>query len=296
MFGATRWLSVAVVTLVLGCGWSPIASQDSLVCAAIGSGDMNRALQLVRDGADPNAGHGCALTAAAGRAQFDLVNLLLDHGANANRMVTGDVAVMMGGTTPLVAAVQSRDVGMVRLLLERGADPRDDFEAFEIILNFGDVEMAELLLQHGASANMTAAADTPVYYYVSVGPRESRQESVAERDLAPDRIDETVRQLACDISTGRGTSLLHEAFEPRSTEGGDGRARIAMRLIERGANPNSRNLSGTTPLMIAARGGMHGGIRLLKDAGADVNAADRCGRTAADYAGSADTVALLEGS
>jgi ankyrin repeat protein len=251
-------------------------------------------MQLIKEGADPNAGYGCALTASADRGQLQMVNLLLDRGANPNLKVSGDLSVIMGSTTPLEAAVLSRDVRMVRLLLERGANPRNDIDAFQVVLNFGDVEMAELLLHHGANANMTYPAEMPVYYFVEIRPREMRQAVVPRRDLEPDRIDETVKRLQCNVSTFGGTSLLHLAVEAGGPPGGrEGRERIARLLITRGADPNSRTLNGSTPLMLAARQDMRRVIVMLKDAGADVKATDRCGRTAADRARSLDTKALL---
>ena len=64
----------------------------------------------------------------------------------------------------------------------------------------------------------------------------------------------------------------------------EGRERIAKQLIERGADPNAKTLNGSTPLMYAASQHNHGVMTMLMDAGADVKATDRCGRTAEDYA------------
>jgi ankyrin repeat protein len=214
-----------------------------------------------------------------------MVKLLLDRGANPNRTVSGDLTVVMGGATPLVAAVQSRDVRVVRLLLERGANPRDDFDAFQVVINFSDIAMAELLLRHGANANMKHSANAPVYYYVEIRPREFQQKEVPPRDLAPDRIDDTIKRLHCKVSTSRGKSLLHVAVGSGGVGGQEGRERIAELLIERGADPNVSTLNGETPLMTASRWtGNPRTVSMLKAAGADVNAMDRCGRTAEDYA------------
>jgi ankyrin repeat protein len=255
------------------------------VCQEIVSGNLTKAMQLINEGADPNAGNGCALVAAASRGQLQLVELLLDRGANPNRTVSGDLTVVMGGATPLVAAVQSREVRVVQLLLQRGANPRNDFDAFQVVINFGDVAMAELLLRHGANPNMKHPGDGPVYYYVEIRPRESQQKEVPPRDLAPDRIDETMKRLQCNVSTSRGKSLLHAAVGAGGVGGREGRERIAKLLIERGADPNVHELNGETPLMTASRWtGSPRTVSMLKDAGAHVNAMDRCGRTAEDYA------------
>jgi ankyrin repeat protein len=239
------------------------------LCDAIISGNVDHAMQLVEQGKDVNAGSGCALLRAAERDQLKLVKQLLDHGADPNRYISAEL-------TPLKGAVMSRDVQVVRTLLEKGANPRDDFYAFEVVLNFGDVEMAELFLRYGTNANMTFPAKEDVYAF----PGE-QMVTVPRSDLKPDRIDNTVKRLQCTLSElSEGTSLLHLALAgvPESRE------RIAKLLIERGADPNARTLNGTTPLMYAARQHNQAVMTMLMDAGADAKAMDRCGRTAEDYA------------
>jgi len=253
--------------------------RPSPICEAIVSGNVDRAMQLVKQGEDVNAASGCALFAAAGRGQLELVKLLLDHKADPNRRLSGDLTVIVG-TTPLSSAVQSRKVQMVQMLLEGGANPRNDFDAFQVVLNFGDVEMAELLLRQGANANMTYPPEGDVYASL-----DGRQVKVPRSDLEPDQIDNTVKRLQCRVSTlSEGTSLLYLAVGPGSPGGADGRERISKMLIDRGADPNAKTLNGSTALMYAASQHNHRAMTMLMDAGADVKATDRCGRTAEDYA------------
>jgi ankyrin repeat protein len=76
------------------------------------------AKQLLANGADPEAqsrNWGTALISAARRGDIGLVSALLDAGADPNHGVEG--------TTPLVAAVQSRNEPTAMLLLDRGAEP-----------------------------------------------------------------------------------------------------------------------------------------------------------------------------
>lgn len=247
------------------------------ICEAIVAGNVGKAVQLVEQGGDVNAGHGCALVAAASRAQPSLVKLLLDRGANPNRKATGDVTVVFGGSTPLVAGVQSRDPAVMRLLLQRGADPKEDYEAFSIVLEDGDAGLADLLLAHGADPNMRPPAPGQVYSYAG-----NRQVAVPARDLKPDRIDETAKRLQCRMSATAG--LLHRAADAGAPQGQDGRVEIARRLIEKGADVNARALDGSTPLMMAASQHNHRIVTMLLTAGADLSATDRCGRTARDYA------------
>lgn len=253
--------------------------RPSPICEAIVSGNVDRAMQLVKQGEDVNAASGCALFAAAGRGQLELVKLLLEHKADPNRRLSGDLTVIVG-TTPLSSAVQSRKVQMVQMLLEGGANPGNDFHAFQVVLNFGDVEIADLLLRQGANANMTYPPEGDVYASL-----DGRQVKVPRSDLEPDQIDNTVKRLQCRVSTlSEGTSLLYLAVGPGSPGGADGRERISKMLIDRGADPNAKTLNGSTALMYAASQHNHGVMTMLMDAGADVKATDRCGRSAEDYA------------
>lgn len=269
------------------------------VCQAMVAGDFARAERLVRRGADVHAGHGCALTGAAGRGRLDLVALLLDKGADPNRKITGEATVYLGAATPLAAAVQSRDLEVVDLLLRRGADPREDFEAFRTVLNFGDVELAELLLAHGADPDMASGGDEPAYSYLG-----DRQVEVARAELAPERLDATAQRYNCNVSGPE--SLLHYALSPGTPGPAEAKQRIAAVLIAHGADPDARTPMGATPLMFAASWHQHAAMRMLLDVGADSAAVDRCGRTASDYvdlyprrpeaALAAQTRALLEGA
>ena len=287
MIEISRPISVPIICALIamslpGDASSQVTSDEfrlGPLCEAIVSGDIDRAMQLVKQGEDVNASFGCALKAAAQLGQLELVKQLLDHKADPNRRVPGKL--IMGASTPLMAAVMSRRVQMVQLLLQGGANPRNDFRAFQGVLHFGDVDMAELLLSQGANANMTYPAGGEDIYASPDG----RKVKVPRTDLEPDRIDDTVKRLQCSIFTrSEGTSLLYLAVGPGFPAGRDGRERIAKLLIDRGADPNAKTLNGSTPLMFAASQHNHGAMTMLMDAGADVRAMDRCGRTAEEYA------------
>jgi ankyrin repeat protein len=248
--------------------------QSSPLCDAIVSDNVDRAMQLVKHGEDVNAGSGCALLRAAERGQLELVKLLLEYKADPNRYASAEL-------TPLTGAVMSRDVQVVRMLLEGGANPRNDLYAFQVVLNFVDADMAELLLRHGANANMMPSTTKSVYAFP-----DHQMVEVQLRDLELDRIDATARRLQCTLTGGE--NLLHHSrlLEAMSLEedGRDRRDRIVELLIGGGADVNARTFNGATPLMKASSQHNHRIMTILMDAGADVTATDRCGRTAADYA------------
>jgi uncharacterized protein len=90
---------------------------DTALLFAVRSGDQASARLLVAAGANVNDADawGVSATALAAHAGFgDVLALLLEHGANANAAAAG--------FTALHAAIMRRDVGMVRALLDHGAD------------------------------------------------------------------------------------------------------------------------------------------------------------------------------
>ena len=127
----------------------------SALVAATGRGHEELALFLLEEGADPNAADGDGIAAlhyalleglaAIGSAaehlatnahlyrpnMRELVKALLSRGADPNAQLratriqgSGGARVSMAGVTPLVAASTAADVDLVRLLIEKGADPQ----------------------------------------------------------------------------------------------------------------------------------------------------------------------------
>lgn len=80
---------------------------------------VRRALELVAEGADPNARDKAGyapLHVSAARGDGDLARVLLDAGADVR-------ARTAAGDTPLYVATHWGHPGVARLLVERGADP-----------------------------------------------------------------------------------------------------------------------------------------------------------------------------
>ena len=131
----------------------------SALVAAASRGHEDLSLILLGKGADPNAADGDGITAlhyalleglaAMGSAaehlgtnahlyrpnMRELVKALLARGADPNAQLratriqgSGGARVSMAGTTPLLAASTAADVALVRLLIEKGADPQLETE------------------------------------------------------------------------------------------------------------------------------------------------------------------------
>ena len=285
-------LIVTMACTLTGCEVAEMASYSLMTpppaCQEIIYGNLDKAKQLYSEGADPNEDHGCALNASASRGLYEMTQYLLDRGARPNRIVSKGILGVARGPSPLKNAVISRDIRLVQLLLEHDADPREDFEAFEVVLNFGDVAMAELLLDYGANPDMLSESGESEHAFL-----DGEMVEVSSQDLVPERIDETAVRLQCAI--GRGNfSILHSALS--GGPGGDGRDQIAKILLDRGANPNVRDLNGATPLMYASRRGELSLVKKLLEVGAEADAQDRCERTVMDYASNPKVKAILLGT
>ncbi len=119
---------------------------SSFLEAACEYGQLEIAKILLEQGADPDDGLvSTPLAIAAGNQQSELVQLLIESGANVNEVIED-------GITPLICAVAAHDLKCVKILLDAGADinAEDDLgnRAYE---RARTVEMRAYLRSQGAS-------------------------------------------------------------------------------------------------------------------------------------------------
>jgi ankyrin repeat protein len=152
---------------------------------------------------------------------LDLVRQLLDHGANPNARVTKQPRTGLNsfnriGATPFLLAAKSVDVELMRVLLERGADPA---------ATNADGTTA---LMVAAGVGMYAAGEDPG----------THQESLEAATLAV--------SLGADVTAAdaNGDTALHgAAFR--------GANNVVQYLVEAGARFDAVNKKGWTPLRVA---------------------------------------------
>ncbi len=196
----------------------------------------------------------------------DSVKALLDRGAQINR-------ASKFGTTPLIAAARyPKSSAVVRLLLERGADPHanKDFNALRAAGEAGDSETYKLLLAAGVKpANVIAPA--------MLGHKE---------------ILEMALNAGANINSdgGHAGHALNFALYGRQPE-------IAKLLVERGADLTFRSSRGehqTPPILWAAynESGDASVARAMIERGVDVNALSFLGESALDWARDRNNKAL----
>ncbi|MEX0676079.1 MAG: ankyrin repeat domain-containing protein, partial [Pirellulales bacterium] len=121
---------------------------DSALEVASRNGRIEAAKLLMEAGVRPDAG----MAGAASGGHSEILNLLLDKGANVNVRLSD-------GSTPLHLAARSGGLNTVRLLLGRGADPnatdnKGETPLHSAIAGHSDLESIRLLVQSGANLDV----------------------------------------------------------------------------------------------------------------------------------------------
>lgn len=184
------------------------------------------------------------------------------------------------GSTPLHHAAGFGTLAVVRLLLDKGADPNaaNRRKSTPLFWAMHDEAKVRLLIDRGANISAKLVdGRTPVYQAAALGDGISVLRLLVERGAEP------------DVKTVAGFTPLMEAALRARTE--------AMRLlIAKGADVGATNTAGRTVLMAASATGNAEAIRLLLEKGADPNAMSKRKETAlalAATAGFEQTIKLL---
>ncbi|HEY0428228.1 MAG TPA: ankyrin repeat domain-containing protein [Pyrinomonadaceae bacterium] len=176
----------------------------------------------------------------------ELLNLLIEAGADVN-------AAGESGITPLMAAVESGNISVVKMLLKKGAavNAQDKFGRTALVFAvqgiFGkpDIEIVDLLLKSGADPNLTTNGTS----YESFGTA-----------LAAAVWHEP---LYCIYRWKSPDCGYRDNLQYASED-------IVKLLLANKADVNLTFQNKDTPLIGAAKGGRTGAVKLLIEAGADV--------------------------
>ena len=209
------------------------------------------------------------------------------------------------GTTAIVRAASTGHPGLVRMLLDRGADPTlanwygnallcaaeaGHCSTIQELLNFGmDIntrnqfnrtalhctidngsELAmKLLIEHGADIEALDGDGKMLWHDLAESGHIRMMKFLLDRGFDP------------ETRCKRGLTALHLAAS-------GGHIKVMRMLLEMGVDMNARANNSLTPLHYAAHLEIHlkkeAAVRVLLEAGADVNAEDRSGMTAVSIA------------
>ena len=183
------------------------------------------------------------------------VGSLIEEGADPN-------SIYITGYTPLMRAVEIRQLEIVRQLLKSGADPnlrdRNGRSTAEIAIEADSAEIVEVLLKGGADFNVRDAYGSSMVLRTVESGSESMYEIVAAFGR---------HGVNMNLGTASQTPLYH-AIEQNDTK-------MAKLLLEAGADPSLATENGGSPLVSAlSKPEM---LNLLLKAGADPNGVDRYG-------------------
>ena len=256
--GLSGWTELATRVAEIGATDDDrsLAALTSLLDAS-GRGDIEQVTELLdahpelvseRGFLGNNTGRRTALHYAVGGSHEAVVRLLLDRGADANVRDDGDNAI------PLCFACEKNDFEIIRLLVEHGADVNStgDMHTMDVIgwaTVFGAArpEIVDYLLKHGARHNIWSA--------VTMGDVAGIR-AIAQADRS--RLDATM-----DDANHR-RHPLHLAIVKRRLES-------LAELLALGADTETRDAGKLTPIDQAALNGETEMIRMLLNAGADLD-------------------------
>jgi ankyrin repeat protein len=165
------------------------------------------------------------------------------------------------GKTPIFYATMNADVKIARLLLTNKANVKDNPELLSIAVKEEYREIVELLLQHGADVNRLYKSTYRTGYMPLHVATKHKQEEVAKLLIG----------YGADVNGQDETGKTPIFY---ATENGD--VKITRLLLT-----NKANVKDNPELLCAAvRGECREIVEILLQRGADVNASDKCGRTA----------------
>ncbi|MGN0821159.1 MAG: ankyrin repeat domain-containing protein [Akkermansia sp.] len=195
----------------------------------------------------------------AGKNDVSMTRLMLTLGAASETKTKN-------GSTPLILAASKGHEDVVRLLLEEGADieAKNKYGNTPLILaaSRDREDVVRLLLERGAQVCTKNNQGLTAYDRANTASLKDLLEKTALRKI-----------IAEQLHTNTPDALLLESAK-------EGKDKIAEILIdERGANPETKDKMGNTPLILAAYEGHEAVVRLLLEKGANIEAKNKLHNT-----------------
>jgi ankyrin repeat protein len=291
--------SAAVTPEVAAAMATPATPSD--VADAVMQRDRPRLQALLKRHADVNAPQPDGSTAlhwAAYQGDAPTAQLLLGAGAHPN-------VATETGMTPLLLACEAGKLDLVAALLRGGADINQTLGSGETPLMMaartGSVPVLKLLLAHGAAVDtvekkrgttalMWAAANgntEAVRFLLSKGANLSARSGTTDPGRRP-YLAQTGRERISEFAGGYGLAGLvvkqdtdtPEARQAVVAQIATAKKVLADHPLPKPTPPARRRWGGLTPLIFATRQGDFATVKVLVEAGADVNETSEFGWTA----------------
>lgn len=210
------------------------------------------------------------------------------------------------GDTPLHCAVSCGNIPAVRLLLQAGAQVHarnaHGSAALHTAAELGHTAIAQALLQAGASVDATAGFRWTALMFAASNGHTATVQLLLQYGANPnakDNLQQTPLLLAAQRRQSTACAHIYAAGGRYGTELSSavlaGQVKTVEQLLLDGANPNTADARGYTPLMLACAYGSAAMRRLLMQAkGVNLNATNEDGNTALILAAQQADVTLLQ--
>jgi ankyrin repeat protein len=270
---ATKNKNYTILSLLLDAGQNVNQISRSLhqapttaLVTAVKDSNHEMITFLLNAGADPSLDSSIAYAAKA--SDVGLVSTLLQKGADIDHVSGPDVELTGDyNTNALYQAVLESNLGMIRFLINQGADPNVNMghtrSIIKLATDLGDMEIIQVLIEAGADCNKVSS------YYHPLNPLQTAV------DMGNFELVEYFISVGADINwpaqEDRGATALQKAVQKGNID-------MVEFLLGSGANVNapSNDSGGVTALQAAISRGRLDLIELLLRNG--VNANDRPSR------------------
>jgi ankyrin repeat protein/truncated hemoglobin YjbI len=232
--------------------------EASLLCHAVCGGSIDCVRLLLERGAQVKPHSGKLLTLAVVMNRLDLVGLLIEHGADVQRV--DYLGRLDDAQRPIADLLVAHGKKVPTWMLPRACRPD---------VSHNELHRVKVLLDYGASLDDRGRYNLTALHYAVRGGKLPLIKLLLERGAKPDALD------------GDGlTPLLHLAKTRSKLDP----VPVMELLGAHGANLDARDETQGTLLMHYARQGKAEPVRWLLAHGADRNARNKAGKTAAEIA------------